>query len=57
MLDDKMAVVLEKLGTEGITAFYVYLAVDYISLWIFIGLSIWGIRTVWKHEKEKINSK
>ena len=53
-MDEKLAIVLEKLGSEGINAFYVYLAADYISLWILVGLLIWGVRTVWSKIKDDI---
>ena len=51
-MDDKLLVMLENLGAEGIDAFYVYLVLDYGSLWILIGLFIWGARTVWAQIKQ-----
>lgn len=51
MSEEKLMMLLEKLGAEGISAFYVYLALDYVSIWLLIGLITWGVRTVWKQVK------
>lgn len=51
-MKDQLAIVLENLGADGIQAFYVYLALDYISLWILIGLVVWGVRAVWNKRDE-----
>jgi hypothetical protein len=40
------------LGGDAITAWYVYLAVEYGSAWVLIGLSIWGGRRAWAWFKE-----
>ena len=53
-MEDKLTIVLEQLGSDGITAFYVYLAVDYISAWLLIGILVYGARTVWKKLKDDI---
>ncbi len=50
-MKEELAVALEKLGTDGIDAFYAYLILDYASLWILVGLCAWGIRTVWAKVK------
>ena len=43
-MDEKLAIVLENLGDKGLEAFYVYLAVEYISMWALVGLVIYGIK-------------
>lgn len=53
-MNERLAIALENLGVDGINALYVYLALDYGSLWIVIGLSTWGIRTVWSRVKNDI---
>jgi hypothetical protein len=53
-MKEELAKVLSELGTDGLQAFYIYLIVDYVSLWITIGLCVWGIRTMWKKYKEDI---
>ena len=53
-MEEKLATVLEQLGSDGIEAFYVYLAFDYVSLWVFVGLCVWGARTVWNKRKDGI---
>ena len=50
-MKDILAEVLKDLGQQGIQAFYVYLIVDYVSLWILIGLCAWGIRAIWAYYK------
>jgi len=51
-MKDTIETVLKELGADGIQAFYVYLFVDYLSLWIIFGLTAWGIRTVWSKRSE-----
>lgn len=51
-MKDTLEVVLRELGMEGIQAFYIYLAVDYGSLFIFLGLCTWGVRSLWQWFKE-----
>lgn len=53
-MNEKLAIVLEKLGAEGIDAFYVYLVLEYATFWLMIGLSVWGTRTVWEKVKDQI---
>lgn len=48
MEDNKLIEVLETLGVEGIDVIYLYLILDYGSLWIFLGLCVWGARSAWK---------
>ena len=43
---------LAHLGSEGINAYYLYLALDYGSLWVVIGLCTWGARGLFKVLKE-----
>lgn len=50
-MDERLAVVLEELGVRGIEAFYVYLALDYLTLWTLIGLMVWGVRILWNKIK------
>jgi len=52
METNELAIVLEKLGAEGINAFYVYLALDYGSLWLFVALCAWGVRSFWAKHKD-----
>lgn len=51
-MKEELAKVLSELGTEGITAFYVYLVVDYVTLWIFLGFFGYGLKCVWNHIKK-----
>ncbi len=50
-MNEKLAIVLTELGADGIQAFYVYLALEYIGLFTILGLITWGVRTVWKQKK------
>lgn len=52
-MEDKLIEVLKNLGDEGIQAFYVYTALEYITIWALIGLSVWGVRSIWKYETRK----
>lgn len=54
MTEEKIAMLLEKLGTDGLHAFYAYLVVDYGSLWLLLALCAWGIRAVWSKVKESL---
>ena len=54
-MDEKLIAVIEKLGVEGINAFYAYMFFDYASVWALIALVAWGVRTVWAHVKEDFN--
>lgn len=51
-MSDELVMVLKELGNDGLTAFYVYLVLDYIGLYALIGLAAWGIRTIWKDYKD-----
>lgn len=53
-MNDELLKILESLGADGIQAFYVYIALDYISIWALIGLCIWGARTVWGKVKDDL---
>jgi len=53
-MKEELAIVLENLGAEGIDAFYVYLALDYGSLWIVLALCVWGVRTVYSKIKDNL---
>jgi hypothetical protein len=44
---------LDSMGGNALTAFIWYLIMDYTPVWAIIGLLTWGVRTVWKHEKDK----
>ena len=57
MLDstEKLVTVLETLGSEGIDAYYMYLFLDYASMWILFGLCSWGARSVWNVVKKDFN--
>ena len=48
LFENELAAVLHKLGEDGITAFYIWLALEYASLFILLGLCSWGARSVWK---------
>jgi len=50
---EKLSVVLETLGSDGITAYYVYLFLDYGTFWVVTGLIIWGCRTLFTHLKKQ----
>jgi len=39
-----MIELLKSLGADGIHAFYVYLAVDTLQLFVVVGLFVWGVR-------------
>lgn len=51
-MNEKLAIVLEQIGADGITAFYVYLALEFITVWVFFGLLIIAGRAVWKRIKD-----
>jgi len=51
MSDENVLALLQSLGEDAKIAFFVYLLIDYGSLWILIGLVAWGVRTVWEYEK------
>ena len=51
-MKEELAIVLNELGADGIQAFYAYLFIEYVSLWIIVGLSVWGIRTLWKNRND-----
>lgn len=53
MDNERLVEILAQLGDDGLTAFYVWLAVEYISLWALLGLLTWGCRVVWKFVKEE----
>ena len=52
-MDDKLIQVIEKLGAAGIDAFYVYMILEYGTLWLFFGLCTIAVRAMWKRLKEK----
>jgi len=54
VMDEKMELLIRGLGDDGLQAFYIYLAADYISGFIMIGLFIFGIRAVWKKVKDDL---
>ena len=41
------------LGAEAIQLMYLYVILDYTWGFIFLGMLCHGVRTVWKHVKEK----
>ena len=49
---EKLTVVLQALGNDGIQAYYTYLFLDYATFWAFLGLCTWGVRVVWNKIKE-----
>ena len=51
-MTEELAAVLQELGSEGITAFYVHLAVHEIAGWTVFLCIVWGLRTIWKWFKE-----
>ncbi len=53
-MNKELVVALENLGAEGIDAFYVYIALDYGTLLIALGLFAWGARTVWNKVKDDL---
>jgi len=53
-VDDKLIDLIRNSFENAETALYVYFALDYGSSWIFLGLCIWGIRTVWNHIKKNL---
>lgn len=52
MSDEMIMQVIETIGAKAETALYVYWFLDFASLWIFLGLCTWGIRTAWKTWKK-----
>ena len=48
-MDKELIKLIEKIGVDGIEAIYVYLFLDYASVWLTIGMCTWGVRTMWKH--------
>ena len=52
-MDEKLGIILKELGSEGIQAFYVYTALDFITMWVIIGLAFFGVRAIWRHETRK----
>ena len=55
MVDERILVLLETLGTDAINAFYVYLALSYGTIWVILGLGVWGVITGWKHIKHTLD--
>jgi len=53
-MEEQFLNLIKELGTGGLDAFYLYLILDYVSIWILIGLSTWGIRTVWNKAKDDL---
>ena len=51
-MNEELLKILADLGSEGINAYYLYLALDYGSLWVVIGLCTWGARGLFKILKE-----
>ncbi len=51
-MDEKTALVIQALGSDGIQAFYVYLIAEYIPVYILVGAMIYGARIVWKKIKD-----
>ena len=45
-MDEKLLALIEALGEDGLTAFYVYLAVDYSALLLVIAVLVWSIHKV-----------
>ena len=44
-MDEKVAELLVGMGADGITAFYVYMAVETLQLFVIVPLTGWG---AWK---------
>lgn len=51
-IEEKLLMLLETLGVDGLNAFYAYLALEYVSLWLLVGLCAWGVRAFWQHMKK-----
>lgn len=51
-MNEQLIQMLAELGADGLTAVYVYLFLEYASLWIFLGLCIWGVRSIYKEVKK-----
>jgi len=51
MMPEQVAKVIQSLGSEGITAFYVWLAVEFLDDLIFLGLLTWGCCSAWPSVK------
>ena len=54
MIDEQMLILLDTLGADAINAFYLYLVLEYGSLWALIGLCAWAARVVWKELKDRV---
>jgi len=51
-MNEKLAIILEKLDSDGIEAFYAYLVIEYATTWIVIGLTVFAVRALWDKFKE-----
>ena len=47
MTNEALYKLIETLGDDAKTILIVYLVFHYGSLWVFMGLMTWGIRTLW----------
>ena len=54
MNDEAILKLIESLGDDAKTAFITYLCIDYGMVALIVGLTTWGIRTVWKEKKDRL---
>ena len=47
---EKLAIALERLGSESISVFYIDMILRYGTLWVIIGLCVWGFRALCKND-------
>jgi hypothetical protein len=53
-MNDRIIALLHSLGTDGINAYYVYLALEYGTLWVFLVLVVYAARAAWSKIKDII---
>ncbi len=54
-MNEKLIQMIEALGADGLTAFYVYIINDSLQLFFLLGLVAWGARAVWPTLKKTID--
>lgn len=51
---EELAKVIGALGSEGSTAFYVYIVAESLQYFAFLGLITWAARSAWPTVKKSI---
>lgn len=52
MNEAQIYTLIASIGGDAKDVLMTYMVLEYGSLWVLIGLVIWGVRTIWKNRNE-----